>query len=105
MYLLWRLPVDYKSIGANLTDLGIIELVKDAERRVANLYKLPPVFTESQTTSTFNNASTFMKSFYTDVVLPELNELIDGLNEWLVPAFGDNLELRIDVSDIEVFTI
>lgn len=50
---------------------------------------------------TFNNYKEARLAFYEETVLPTMDGLKDKLNQWLTPAFGDNLYLDYDKDDIE----
>ncbi len=50
---------------------------------------------------TFANYKEARLSFYEDTVMPTMDNLRDKFNQWLTPAFGENLELDYDKDDIE----
>lgn len=50
---------------------------------------------------TFANYKEARLSFYEDTVLPTMDQLRDKFNQWLTPAFGENLYLDYDKDDIE----
>ncbi len=53
---------------------------------------------------TYNNYEEARLAFYQETVLPFMDFLKTELNRWLVPAFGDDLELDYDKDDIEALT-
>ena len=50
--------------------------------------------------STFNNLEQAKERLYTDTVIPIMREVLASLNNWLLPRYGDGLELRLDLDTI-----
>lgn len=84
------LPVSWTEIGMNAVDLKIIESNKMTFRDLCNLYSVASELFNDPEGSTYNNVKEAKKALYTESALPELYNLIDGLNRWLMPQYVRN---------------
>lgn len=94
--------LEFLKMGLSPVDLNILESLKLSFRQLCNLYQFPSQLLNDNEHATYNNIREAKKALYTDVIIPELHSLRDELNRQLVPAYGDNLYLDIDISGIEV---
>lgn len=90
------------NLGLSPVDLNIMESLKLSFRQLCNLYQFPSQLLNDNEHATYNNMREAKKALYTDVIIPEIQSLRDELNRALVPAYGDNLYLDVDVSGIDV---
>ena len=89
----------YINLGLSPADLQLLEDAKFNLERFCNVYHVNPnIFT---TSSTYNNIETARKISFTDAVIPQVEQMVDELQRWLVPTYGNDLVLSYDVSNIE----
>jgi|GEM_PF-640819 len=79
------MPLQYTAIGLSPEALNIIEGLKYAGVKLANLWNVPAVLFEED--PTYQNKKEARKEFVSDVVLPYHLKKEDALNRWLVEPF------------------
>jgi len=95
--------LEWKEMGLAPRDLDWIEGLKLSASQIAMIFNVPGELIGLQD-ATYQNRKEARKALYTEVVLPALTRLRDGLNHWLTPRFGDNLLLDIDKDGIEALS-
>lgn len=80
-------------------DMDFATSMTEAKKLIAGVYGVPLPLIDNEA-ATFANMDTAKERFYTDTVLPLANEWLEAFGAWLLPAFGDDLELCIDMDDI-----
>lgn len=97
--------IKYHKIGESPADLKVVEAALAAKRQIAAIFKFPTELLNDPDGSTFNNQQEAHKSLYTNVIIPEMRSIGEGINRWLAPSYyGEDVETRIvpNTSDIEV---
>lgn len=92
--------MDWKQMGLSPKDMDWIEGRKMAARDIALAFGVPPIILNIPGDSTFANYKEARLSLYEDTILPLMDNVQSELNQWLVPRFGDQLELRYDPDSI-----
>lgn len=69
-------------------------------RIIALTHDVPPQMLGIPGDSTFANFEQAQLSFWENTVLPELDSVLEYLNAWLVPQFGEDLTLSYDEDSI-----
>lgn len=69
-------------------------------REIALAFGVPSQLIGLPDSQTYSNFKEARLAFYEDTVLPLANALRDALNTWLVPMFGENLRLDLDLDAI-----
>ena len=92
--------LDYLDFGKNATELELIEVNKQFQIDVCNVYGMP-ISLFNNDASTFNNLKEAEKILYNNTVLPQVNSLIESLNKNFVETIDPKLELYVDTTDIE----
>lgn len=76
--------VDVKTIDQDIRKLGIFETISTDALSVANAYKVPfDLVRYNLTGSTFENQNAAEKRFYQNVIIPEFEDLLLDLNNFL----------------------
>ena len=101
--LLLEQDLEWKELGISPKDMDWIEGLKMSALQVAQVFNVPPELV-GLGPATYQNRKEARKALYTEVVCPFLNRLRDGFNNWLVPAFGENLFLDFDKDGIEALS-
>ena len=78
----------------------VLEQRVQAAKEICNVLNFPTQLIGIDN-ATYQNAKEAKKALWENVILPELCEIRAGLNRWLTPMFGDNIELDFDVSQVD----
>lgn len=89
--------VEFKELSINNKDMDFVELKKMAEMAVYKIFKIPASFYDN-TKSTFNNVSSDTYKIYDLAIIPTLKDIVDGLNEFLMPRYDDSGRYRLSFS-------
>lgn len=96
--------VDWVSFGMTMEQLQLTESKLDAARDICVAFGVPiELLLPGQ--STYNNRREAKLSFYEETVLPAFQNLLDHLNNWLMPRFGEGLRLQPNLDEIEALAI
>ena len=83
----------WEAMGFSPDQMTAIETRFAAARDVSLALGVPPLLLGIPGDSTYNNYREARLALYEETVLPLLDNFLDALNNWLVPAFGANLRL------------
>lgn len=97
--------IKWQSMGFSAKDMDWMEGRKMAARDIALAFGVPPIILNIPGDSTFANYKEARLSLYEDTIIPILDLLQDELNHWLVPMFGEGLELKYDADDIPALEV
>lgn len=91
--------VEYIQMGMSPTDLQLIESGVVKLRQLCNLYGVDSSLFNDPANKTYNNRKEATKSLYTEAVIPSLQKIVWGLNEFIVPAYNkkDNATYKISI--------
>lgn len=91
--------VEYIQMGMSPTDLQLIESGVVKLRQLCNLYGVDSSLFNDPANKTYNNRKEAQKSLYTEAVIPSLQKIVWGLNEFIVPSFNkkDNAKYKISI--------
>jgi HK97 family phage portal protein len=95
--------LQYQQLSQNPKDMDFDKLLDNCTKAIYNALKIPTDLIYGQ--STFNNQQMAQVSFYDNAVIPLTNNLFDFLTRNILkPRYkdADNLELRVDDSEISV---
>lgn len=88
-------------LGETPVDLDYIQSVYLDCERICSLLGVPPVVIEISKNATLANAREFMRSFYSQSVIPLLRIICGAFNHyWVHQYYGENYRLWFDTSDI-----
>jgi HK97 family phage portal protein len=63
-------------------------------REICTVFDVPPMILGIPGDNTYSNYQEARQALYQDVVLPHLDNLLDGLNGWLSPAYGSDVRIE-----------
>lgn len=92
--------LEWQEMSLNPKDMDFLQGKHAAARDVALAFGVPPQLVGIPDSATFANYEQATLSFWTDTVLPLLALVLEGLNRWLVPLYGDDLYLWFDEEGI-----
>lgn len=90
----------WQDMSLSPRDLDYLGGRKMSQLDICRAYNVPPELVNLKE-STFENRKEARKALYTEAVLPLADLLRDELNQFLVPRFGDRLQLDYDRDAIE----
>jgi len=93
--------MEWTQMAMNLADLDWLEGTNQNARNISLALGVPPILLNIPGDSTYNNYAEARQAMYEETVIPLAYMLRDELNRWLVPGYGDRLELDIDIDSIE----
>lgn len=97
--------LDWKQLSLSPKDMDFVEAKNAAAREIALAMGVPPMLLGIPGDNTYSNYQEANRSFWRQSVLPLVNRTAKALSAWLGPAFGDGLELRPDLDQIEALTV
>lgn len=81
-------------------DMDYLESRNVSSRDIATAFRVPPILLNMGSDTTYANMQEARLSMVENTIIPEANLLQDELNHWLVPMFGDNIEIQYDIDEI-----
>ena len=99
-----NVPMDATRIDSPLSESRTTEAQKSILETLCGVWHISPILMGSQASSTFNNMKEVGKISLRDAVFPEMRELGEGLNDFLIKGYGENLELALDFDNFEEFS-
>ncbi len=97
--------LEWQDLTISAKDMDWIEGRRDAARTISFTMGCPPILLGIPGDATYSNMEEGRLGLYLDNVLPELQDLIDWLNVWLVPKYGKGLRLCIDRRRIDALVL
>ena len=92
--------LDWKQMGFSPEDMQTQRTLDSSARNIALAFGVPPLLLNIPGDNTFANYREARLGFYEDTILPLVDYMLDQLNAWLSPEFGD-VEIRPDYASIE----
>jgi len=92
--------ITWKPISVSPKDTKFLENYHVVARQVASLFGVPAQMLGIPGDSTYNNMAEARLIFWEDTVIPLMDKMINKLNNWLTPQFGDDLHLYYKEEDI-----
>jgi HK97 family phage portal protein len=80
-FMIKNKPVEVHEIGKSPVDLNLIEFMKMSLRDYCNIYNVPVVLLNDNSSSTYNNVKEATKALWNNAVIPELEYLKEDLNK------------------------
>lgn len=105
----WQQPMifdqdaDWGRTGLTFKEMGFEVLDARNEARVCMVLRVPPIIvgaTVGLERSTFANYKEARSSWWEDILLPRYRKYQSRLQSQIANEFGDNLELKFDLSDV-----
>jgi HK97 family phage portal protein len=92
--------LEWKEMSLSPKDMDFIAAKNSSARDIALAFGVPPQMLGIPGDNTYNNLQEARVSLWEQTVLPLASSTLDALNHWLLPAFGDGLELVANTDDI-----
>jgi len=92
--------LEWKEMSLSPKDMDFIQSKNSSARDIALAFGVPPQLLGIPGDNTYSNLQEARVSFWEQTVLPLAANTMDALNHWLLPLFGDGLELAINTDEI-----
>ena len=93
--------LQYVQMGMGPQQLSWLDGDANAGRKIAMIIGVDPLLLNDKQFSTYNNVKEARLAMIDLSVLPLLGRMIDELNNWLVPWYGSDIELAIDMDFVD----
>jgi len=90
----------WTEMGMSPKDMDWLNSKTSNSSDICNAYGVPQQLVGIQSAQTFSNMREARLWLYEETALPHMRQILDGLNMWLVPFWGDDLYLDIDEDEI-----
>jgi HK97 family phage portal protein len=91
--------IKWEEMGITPKDMDFGAGKEDAARDICAAFGVPHILLVPGS-STYNNVREAKLELWEDSILPLMDKVLDGLNSWLCPRFGDGLRLAYDLDEI-----
>lgn len=81
-------------------EMDWLEGKRESAREIALVFGVPPMMLGIPGDNTYSNYQEARQALHEDTIIPLLEQLIEHLNIWLCPSFGEDLKIVMDVSQI-----
>lgn len=81
-------PVKVIKVGDTVADMKLIEADKEDLRKVCAIFGVDTILVGLKEGAKYDNQEGAYKALVTQVIIPQFNELAEGLNNWLLPMFS-----------------
>jgi len=93
--------VDFTEMQLSPKDMDYLNARNTSARDIAMAFRIPPVLLNIGSDTTYANMQEARLALWEENLVPEIEYLIDELNNWLVPKFGDDIILTYDKDAIQ----
>jgi phage portal protein BeeE len=90
---------EFVEMSKTPVDMDFLNTMRETGKYVASAFGVPLPLIDNDA-STFNNYEQAKERLYTDTVIPMMQEFIGALGHWMLPAYGDGLEFKLDLDSI-----
>jgi len=91
----------YVDFAVSPADLKMLEDAQANFRDICRIYKIPSEIFGDKDSATYNNVAEARKRAYTDGIMPDVKSFCDEFTRQVLPAYGENLVLKPDTSNVE----
>lgn len=92
--------LEWKEMSLRPKDMDFLDMKHSAARDIALAFGVPPQMLGIPGDNTYSNMIEARLAFWEQTVLPLVDKMLDALNIWLVPKFGQNMKLFADLEQI-----
>ncbi|MCH2548114.1 MAG: phage portal protein, partial [Alphaproteobacteria bacterium] len=96
--------LDWREMSMSPREMDFIEAKNSAARDIALAFGVPPQLLGIPGDNTYSNLAEARLGLWEQTILPLVDSMCDALNNWLLPYYGEGLELRYDVDTISALS-
>ena len=94
--------LDWREMSLSPRDMDFIAGKHSAARDIALAFGVPPQMLGIPGDNTYSNLAEARVGLWEQTIIPQLDNILYHINNWLVPYFGDNLLLSYDKDEIPI---
>jgi HK97 family phage portal protein len=92
--------LDWKAMALTPKDMDFIEAKLMAAREIALAFGVPPMLLGVPGEATYANYQEASRALWRQTIIPLAQRIADALGTWLLPAWGDELSLALDLDQV-----
>jgi len=92
--------LEWREMSLSPKDMDFIQSKNSSARDIALAFGVPPQLLGIPGDNTYSNLQEARISFWEQTVLPMVSNTAESLNHWLLPLFGEGLELTPNTDDV-----
>lgn len=97
--------LDWKEMSLTPKDMDFVEAKNSSARDIALAFGVPPQLLGIPGDNRYSNLQEARVALWEQTVLPLVMCTVDALNSWLLPMFGDKMELVADADNITALAV
>lgn len=97
--------LSWQEMGLSPRDMDFLNTKHTSARDIALAFGVPPQLLGIPGDNTYSNYQEARLALWEQTILPLLRHLCDELNGWLVPMFGEDLVLDVDLDAVPALTL
>ena len=91
---------DWREMALTPRDMDFAKMKHMSATDIALCFGVPSQLVGVPDAQTYANVAEARLALYEETIIPHLKKIASDLNEWLVPMFGENLNLSFDIDSI-----
>ncbi len=95
----------WQQMGFKPKDMDFLNAKHSTSRDIALTFGVPPQLLGIPGDSTYSNYQEARLALWEETVIPLIRALASEFNHWLVPMFGDDLVLELDMEQVPALTL
>lgn len=92
--------LDWKSMALSPKEMDFVEARNMAAREIALVFGVPPMLLGIPGDATYANYQEANRALWRQTILPLARKIADAIGGWLLPAFGDDLRVELDLDQV-----
>ena len=92
---------DWKQMSLSPVEMDFIESRKLSREEICSIFGVPPPLVGIYEHTPLANIKEARKIFWLDTIIPYLDDLQSSFNLSLAPEFGEGIQLKFDISNVE----
>ncbi|MFQ6018225.1 MAG: phage portal protein [Kiloniellaceae bacterium] len=97
--------LSWQEMSLSPKDMDFLDSRNASSRDIAQAFGVPPQLLGIPGDNTYSNYQEARLALWEETVIPLLRHFRDEFNAWLVPMFGPDLELDLDLDDVPALTL
>lgn len=91
---------EWKDMSMSPKDMDFLNAKETTVKDIARVFKVPPILVNVGADSTFSNMAEAKLELWDSAVIPQTKSMVDYFNKWLVPRYGRDLRLKLNLSNV-----
>lgn len=92
--------IEWQQMSLSPAEMDWINGKNNSAREICMAFDVPPMILGIPGDNTYSNQREARQGLYQDTIIPFNDSLLDGLNSWLAPLFGDDIMIVQDIENL-----